>query len=458
MLSVFVSNGQTVENGWHLKGLEKDSVYGIDLYRAMEYLKGRKSQKVRVAVLDSGVATDHENLMPVLWVNKGEIAGDGIDNDGNGYIDDVNGWNFLVRSDGTNLNNVGVEYDREFFRLLNKFENVDSTKLNRKERAEYRYFKDKVCKNSSLGGYYLRMDALNERERKSYLSLLDIMKKNLLVREEGIKTANGKKYGNPHINSRNLSHGTHVAGIIGGTPAPNFRGVCDNVEIICVRVVPDGDEFDLDVANGIRYAVDNGAEIINMSFGKYIGSDPKLVQDAIRYGVKKGVLFMSAAGNDGLNIDDLFFLPRPKPSKNVDKRAENFLIIGSNDMYGAPAYSSCWGKNSVDLFAPGVGIYSTYRKGEFMVMNGTSMATPVVTGVAALLKSYFPELTAKQICSILLQSSSKYPGRIVPYPNKMKNKGYPKEGLFSDLSRSGGIVNAYEAVKMADELSKNKLK
>lgn len=429
--------------GWHLE----EANYGIDLYRALDYLKDRKPTRVKVAILDSGFEITHPNLKSVVWVNPKEIAGDNIDNDGNGYIDDLHGWNFLGASDGQMINNTAAEAEREFLRLYAKLNDVDTSKLNKKERKEYLYYRNEVIPTSSLGKTYLASLSNVERSKKTFLSLKKAIETLIAQREEKVQTVKGAMYGNNNLMSRNLNHGTHVAGIIAGTEAEGFRGVCPNAELLLCRVVPEGDEYDDDVAHAIRYAVDNGAQIINMSFGKVLSANPKMVYDALRYAEKKGVFVVIASGNDGWCVDDSPLYPHPKGGK-----AKNLVHVGATDCNGMPAFFTNFGKKNVDIFSPGVDIYSTYRTGTFSYMNGTSMAAPVVSGVAALLKSYFPKLTAAQIKMILCESSKKQPERMVTYPQKDKTKNYPKEGLFSEMSISGGIVNVYEAIKMADEL------
>lgn len=430
--------------GWHL---ESES-YGIDLYRALDYLKGRKAVKVKVAVLDSGFDIDHPNLKSVVWTNAEEIAGDKVDNDKNGYIDDLHGWNFLGSGSGDILNSTPLESEREFMRLYTKFDGVDTTKLRKKDRIEYRYYRDIIIPNSSLGKCYLGMMNNEYKSEKVFLSVKNSIEKLSARRVEVSQTAKGVMYGNGNLMSRNLAHGSHVAGIIAGTGTDGFRGVCEDAELILCRVIPDGDEYDEDVAHAIRYAVDKGAQIINMSFGKVFSSNVKVVYDALRYAEKKGVFVVIAAGNDGWCVDDALLYPHPKGG-----HAKNVIHVGATDNKGMPTFFTNFGKTSVDLFSPGMDIYSLARGGKFCYMNGTSMAAPVVSGVVAILKSYFPQLTAAQIKMILCESSKKQPQRMVTYPQKDKLKNYPKEGLFSEMSISGGIVNVFEAVKMADELT-----
>jgi len=242
-------------------------------------------------------------------------------------------------------------------------------------------------------------------------------------------------------------HGTHVAGIIAANRNNDIgmKGVADNVRIMSVRAVPDGDERDKDVANAIRYAVDNGARIINMSFGKQYSFDKKVVDAAVKYAVKKGVLLVHAAGNDGIDTDDVIFYPNDR-YKNKKKQAKTWLEIGALSWQGGEnsvAGFSNYGADNVDIFSPGVDLYSTVPDDEYEASSGTSMAAPAASGVAALLMSYYPQLTAKQVKEILVDSAVDVDNEVVsPKGDRVR---------FNQLCRTGGVVNAYEAVKLADK-------
>jgi subtilisin family serine protease len=260
-------------------------------------------------------------------------------------------------------------------------------------------------------------------------------------------------YGNNDLKGPDPSHGTHVSGIIAGKRGNNIGldGVADNVEIMVVRVVPDGDERDKDVANGIRYAADNGANIINMSFGKSYSYDKNVVDEAVKYAEKKGVLIIHAAGNDSEDLDGGQNFPTKKFLKGGS--AKNWLEIGAMGWQEAPnsvGSFSNYGKKSVDIFAPGVDIYSTYPNNEYKFENGTSMAAPSASGVAAVLMSYFPDLTAAQVKGILMKTAARYPGLMINKPGT--------EDLvdFTSLSVSGGVINLYAAVMEAMKMSKSK--
>jgi len=216
--------------------------------------------------------------------------------------------------------------------------------------------------------------------------------------------------------------------------------------------VPDGDERDKDVANGIRYAVDNGAQIINMSFGKGFSPDKRAVDEAVKYAESKGVLLVHAAGNDG---EDLATAPNFPHATYLDGgRAKNWIEVGASSWQGGDqlaASFSNYGRAQVDLFAPGVDILSTVPGGGYERNSGTSMAAPVVSGVAALLMSYFPQLTATDVKRILIESAARYPDMMVARPGG-------KEGdtvRFGDLSVTGGVVDAYAAVRAAMAIGRN---
>ncbi|WP_298734669.1 S8 family serine peptidase [uncultured Chitinophaga sp.] len=516
------AQGTSVPKNWHLLSFEKDSVYGIGADKAYkELLKGKKSTPIVVAVIDSGIDTTHEDLRPVLWTNPKEIPGNGIDDDGNGYVDDIHGWNFLGGKDGRSIKEDSDEATREYFRYKKIYGNPDST-MDPQSR-EYAYWKklvDKVVKPTSqykmsyktmsklqdnlkkcayILTTYLKEDDFNVNrldsiettdqdvmlaknfmirllqstgeENIAYLEfksefeeyLADLKKKAERVDEglvdkraeivgDNIDDINDRYYGNNDVMGDFSFHGTHVSGIIGAVRnnGVGIDGVADNVRIMAVKVVPDGDERDKDVALGIRYAVDNGAKIINMSFGKGFSPNKVWVDDAIEYAQAKGVLLVHAAGNDASDNDvvDNF----PTPHLNNHTVANNVITVGASGSGRQPgskvANFSNYGRREVDLFAPGVQIYSTVPGGnKYGSASGTSMAAPVVAGVAALVLSYYPDLTAQQLKMVLEKTA-------VPMPDSLVNKpGTDEKVPFSELSVTGGIVNAYKALKLADSIS-----
>lgn len=499
---------------WFLKDPETDSVQGIGAEKAYrELLNGQPSRTILVAVIDSGIDIDHEDLKDLIWTNPAEIPGNGIDDDKNGYIDDVHGWNFIGGKTG-NVNEDSNELTREYVRLKKKFENIGDSKVPRKQKAEYEQYlkikekfeklKEKSDKeydfykgwfanaSSSIDtlkqvlqtdtltsekianyapkdpelvfakGYILNMfrisgldnseDLLNEL--KSGLDHFEQVARygyneNFDPREivgDNYNDPYEKGYGNADVRGADAHHGTHVAGIIGANRNNNLgiKGIADNVKIMPVRTVPNGDERDKDVANAIIYAVDNGAKVINMSFGKSYSPQKAAVDKAVKYAEKKGVLLVHAAGNDAENTD----ITRDFPTRYYldGKEAQNWIEVGASSS-GArnelAANFSNFGKKTVDLFAPGEQIYSTVPDNGYKNESGTSMASPVVAGVAALLMSYFPDLSVAEVRTIILNSSRKFDHLKVIKPG---GKGAIE---FSELSRTGGIVNVYEAVKMA---------
>lgn len=499
---------------WHMLSFAKDSVYGIETNKAYEeILKGKTSKKVIVAVIDAGVDINHEDLKSIIWTNKKEIPGNGIDDDGNGYIDDIHGWNFLGSADGkTNIEFATSEDDREYVRLSRLYEHTDTTKLNATDKKYLNQVKRKsslaqsirslessknlATKVDSIDRYFRKKfpnqvvtlqtlyDTTPEFEKdKDLILMYELLKmraqaskytpelpinvlykispfmvssaeNNLqsqyvssskddrVVVMAGLKP--GQNWGNNQLSFKNSDHGTHVAGAIAAVRGNNIGmdGIADNVEIMPIRVVvPQGDEYDEDVAKAIRYAVDNGATIINMSFGKRISPKKELVDEAIRYAEKKDVLIVRGGGNFTENADQFVFYP--SQFYNNGKAASNVITVGATSPFGEIMGFSNYGKKSIDLFAPGFDVYSTGIDNTYSGMHGTSMASPVVCGVATLLRSYYPKLSAAAVKNILMQTVT-----IVPEEWQGKQK-------LQNISVSGGIVNAYEALKLASQQSKS---
>ena len=398
-------------------------------------------------MIDNGVDIEHEDLKNIIWTNKKEIPNNGIDDDDNGYIDDIHGWNYRGASDGTIIEKEQSASTQFYKTWKSKFDIVDSNLLTPFEKQHYTI--------------YLRAKTDYLEKQKSKDSIDNLYTYNINYRSYSLianddSSDDTKLYGSPKFRlSANTSHGTHVAGIIAAQRNNNIGvdGIAENVLIMpIVATTAGGDERDKDIANAIVYAVNNGARIINMSFSKLFSSDKSLVDKAIRYAKKKDVLIIHAAGNDGADIDSGANYHYPTGIYDDGTRADNFITVGWSralfDHRLAHPYSD-YGKINVDLFAPGSDIYSTVPGNSYDFKSGSSMAAPVVTGVAALLLSYFPSLTAAEVKQILLKSSFK--------PNQMVNK--PQTTLqvpFNSLSASGGIVNACNAVKMAQTLTKNK--
>lgn len=505
---------------WFNLDQKKDKVPGVSTERAYnELLKDKKSTTVIVAVIDGGTEVDHEDLAPVIWINSGEIPNNNIDDDKNGYIDDVNGWNF-IGGKAEDVNEDNLELTRVYKQLTEKY-NGSASKIGAeyeeylKIKADYEKRKKRSQSNLSLYTDLLKsVDAIVKSvgtetpttdQLKAFTpsnpmekQVVTIATKNKMALGELKKQLNGaiehfnseltvhlntdldsrnavgdnysdvteKYYGNNHYEGPSGDHGTHVAGIIAAVRNNNkgMKGVSDNVKIMVVRVVPDGDERDKDIANGIRYAVDNGAKIINMSFGKSYSPYKSAVDDAVKYAVSKDVLLIHAAGNDGRNTDTTNNFPRDAYANNTGV-ASSWLEIGASSWHGGqsiPANFSNYGSQNVDVFAPGVDIYSTTPDSKYASFNGTSMAAPVTAGVAALLRSYYPTLTAVQTKEILMKSAVKVNGKVLlpgsaPRKRKIPLTGTVKHKVkMTDLCQTGGVINAYEAVKMAEEMVSKK--
>lgn len=517
-----ISQAQTKRpDNWFNLDATNDKVNGVSTEKTyQELLKGKKSTTIIVGVLDSGVDYTHEDLKDIMWTNPGEIPGNGIDDDKNGYIDDIHGWNFMGNKDGRNVEKDNLELTRVYKDLSAKYKGKTESDLKTKdEKKEFKFYllvkadydkevseaetqsnqykfirdavadviekikkeqgvqkvtvenlkkfdpkeqKDKQGKMIALAQAAAGMEPeelvgeLNEALAGMDGSRLNVNFDTRSIVGDNPNDMTEKYYGNGDSKGPGAFHGTHVAGIIAAARKNNIGmdGVADNVRIMSVRCVPDGDERDKDVANAIRYAVDNGAVILNMSFGKKYSPGKKVVDDAVKYAESKGVLLIHAAGNAADNIDEVVHYPCKKMENG--KTASNFLDIGAlswkpEDAIAAPF--SNYGKKTVDVFAPGVEIYSTVPdSNKYKDASGTSMAAPVVAGVAAVLKSYFPELTPKQLIKILTKSSVK------TYKDKKVIKPGTKDEMikFSQLSKTGGIVNLYEAVKMAQGMVKVK--
>ena len=522
----------SVPDNWFNLDAAQSEVQGVSTNKAYNtLLKGKESQTVIVAIIDSGVDAEHEDLADVMWRNPGEIPGNGIDDDKNGYVDDVHGWNFIGGKDG-NVNQDNLEVARLVNKYRQQFKNATPESLSKEDKALYAKFqkmeKEVEEKQSSASAQLAQMEstkliimealdgignALDGKEfTKENIEAINaggdrslMVGKNIIleafaqgspfeslaaVKEDfegqiqeaseyfdtqanyhynpdfnprnivGDNYANQteKNYGNNDVKGPDAFHGTHVAGIVAAKRdnGLGMDGVADNVRIMSVRAVPDGDERDKDVANAIRYAVDNGASIINMSFGKGYSWNKKIVDDAVRYAAKHDVLLVHAAGNSSQNNDSSDNFPNDTYEKKKlfgKKQAQNWIEVGALSWKGgedAAATFSNYGKQNVDLFAPGVAIYSTTPDNNYKNAQGTSMASPVVAGVAAVLRSYFPDLSAKQVKGILMDS-------VVPLNQKVKTPGDPSAVVpFKNLSQSGGVVNVWSAVAKAQKVKPKK--
>ncbi|MBT0528096.1 S8 family serine peptidase [Riemerella anatipestifer] len=507
---------------WYHKDFSTTNVYGVNTNNAYKFLesKGLKPKTVVVGVLDSGVEVDHPGLAKNMWKNPNEVPNNGIDDDGNGYIDDIHGWNFM----GGKTADVDVD-NLEVTRVVKKykpiFEGDDSSK-NKANQAQmpeefemymkskeifnkkgieaqqsfqyYSQFKSRISAIAKvLGDKTLTAENLatikpTSQEEAMYLQILNQMaaskemqgKTSKEVEETLNKEINDalkhfetqatkqynldfdtrqeivgdnyedyseKYYGNNHYEGPDAQHGTHVAGIIAGYPHGKEvqYGVASKVaKIMTVRAVPDGDERDKDVANAIRYAVDNGAKILNMSFGKPVSPGKKYVWDAFKYAQEKGVLLVKAAGNENENIEENVYYPT-NFYKPTDEKPfiNNMIVVGAstNDNEFLRAGFSNYNGKMVDVFAPGDKIYSTVPDGKYEYLQGTSMASPVVAGAAAVLLAYMPNLTPEQIIESLVKTANK------STVNAMTNSN--TNNRFDLISRAGGVIDTYKAAEYA---------
>lgn len=509
--------------GWGGADLTKDTIPGMSVEKAYsEIIKNNKPSPVIVGVVDSGVDIAHEDLKNVIWTNADEIPGNGKDDDNNGYVDDIHGWNFLGDAIEENM-----EYTRIYKRLKPKYEGKPESSISTANREEYNLYLDAKAEyekelnesvqtrdqylqikeqltaahnavSAELGTEDYTKEQLSDfkpetQQMQQYKSILTQIQYNvnenipeaLKELDEAIEYYAGRidthfnmdlngraktgddpyditdtDYGNnevsgPDPKKEDIKHGTHVAGIIAADRSNNIgiKGVANNAKILVVRAVPDGDEYDKDIALGIRYAVDNGAKVINTSFGKYFSTNPEWVIDAIKYAAEKDVLIVNAAGNEGLNLDEKRVYPNDQDPHNSTEVSSNFLTVGAlNYEYGSGLVAdfSNFGKLNVDVFAPGTKIWSTTPNNEYEYLQGTSMAAPAVTGIAAIIRGYYPQLSAAQVKQIIMDSGLTTNASVIVGGDRNNTR------KFSELSTSGKMANLYNALILADQIAKNK--
>ena len=502
---------------WSATDLATDTIPGMSVDKAYaELIPNLKGINVIVAVIDSGIDIEHEDLKNVIWINRGEIPNNGIDDDKNGFIDDVHGWNFLGDIVGENLEFTRIvrrydvkfngkdvaeisEVDMETFVLYQKAKaeqnkNYDETEEN---RDRYTQMLKQVTDANNQISKKLGKEDYTAEELAAIIDPDDDEQKNIAVLTQmlsyggsipefmvrlngGIDYYDGRmknhfnmdtdfrgvlndnpyditdtSYGNndvdgPNPKKEDALHGTHVAGIIAAERGNGIGmdGVAQNVEIMVVRAVPDGDEYDKDVALAIRYAVDNGAKVINTSFGKGYSQNPEWVWDAIKYAGKKDVLIVNAAGNDGVDLDITTSYPNDQNGTGAEM-SDNFITIGAlNYKYGEEmvATFSNYGATSVDLFSPGVKIWSTTPLDTYEYLQGTSMASPNVAGVAAMIRSYYPKLSAKQVKQVLMDSGLHTSTPVIVGGEESNIQP------FDAISKSGNTANLYNALIMASKM------
>lgn len=453
---------------------------GMNTEKAYKMVKKRTSSTVVVAIIDSGIDIEHEDLQGRIWVNEDEIAGNGIDDDNNGYIDDVHGWNFLGNANGENANDIRLEMTRIYAKLDKKYGKTPVELNSDAEIEEYALYlevKEKVESERAYASQVLpiikqRYESAPEEQKERLKGALDYFDTQLNVHYnpdhdgraivgDDPNDFSDTNYGNSDVEGPDALHGTHVGGIVGAVRGNEigYDGVADNVRLMSLRAVPNGDEFDKDIALAIRYAVDNGAMVINMSFGKAYSPNAKEVYDAFKYADSKGVLLVHAAGNDHKNIDEEPNFPTSMYDFQ-DKKLDHFLTIGASTRYvkedRLPAPFSNYAENGVDVFAPGMEILNTVPQSEYQELQGTSMACPMVSGAAAFLKSYFPKMSMKEIKDVLLKSATSYRGELQVMPGGSSRDEELQSDMadFGNMSVTGGIINLQEAVKMCLEMEK----
>ncbi|MDL5510305.1 S8 family peptidase [Arenibacter sp. M-2] len=494
------------KKNWGHADLITDTIPGMSVDKAYtEIIRNKKGEKVVVAVLDSGMDLTHEDLVDVLWVNKGEIPGNNKDDDNNGYIDDIHGYNFLGESYNEQLemarivgkklgdaslqakakSDLDKDYQKalqnkgQYEQILQAVQNADAEvkellgkdNYTQKDLTEIKSDNETMQRNVSILMQMLSIKdtipAVISELKDGIKHFTDQLNYNLNVDFDGRKIVGDDPYnfddrgygnGNPKNRVDDESHGTHVAGIIAAKRNNGLgaNGVADNVEIMSIRAVPNGDEYDKDIALGIRYAVDNGAKIINGSFGKAYSPNAEWVYDAIKYAADHDVLFVHAAGNSGEDLDDPNNPNFPNDQiNNGPEMADNVITVGAlTSKYGSEMVASFsnYGLINVDIFAPGDDIYSTMPNNEYDFQGGTSMAAPAVAGVAALVRSFYPKLSASQVKAILLNSGLTTKSKVVVSGDSSMALDFQK------ISKSGKMVNAYNALIMADAVSRGKIK
>ncbi len=487
--------------GWWLQDAQTGAFPGIGLDRAGELLKGRSpGRSVVVAVIDGGVDTTHEAISSHLWSNGREVPGNGKDDDGDGYVDDVRGWNFIGGADGRDVQYDTYEVTRQYVAckgstasggsdggmrdceaIAKEFERKrqeSQQTLEQVKRIDAAMTRATTLLQGALGtdsvtpARVLALHPTNPEVQQAQAIYMQLVTHGLTPdavaeakehyendMEYGLNESYDPRpivgddysdpterlYGNTDVVGPDAMHGTHVAGIVLRESRAVVSGAGPDIRVMSIRTVPDGDERDKDVANAIRYAADHGANIINMSFGKGFSPQKPAVDDAVRYAVSKGVLFVHAAGNDAEDLATATDYPsRVYASGDT---AASWIEVGASSWRGADSLAapfSNYGAQQVDVFAPGVDILSSVPGGGYKRESGTSMAAPVVTGLAAVLMAYFPDLEPADVKRILLESATRYADQSVVRPGT-QDETVP----FGELSRTGGIVNGYSAIRMA---------
>ncbi len=518
------NRSKIVLKNWHFKDIKIDTLPGISLERAYDsLLQNKKGKEVIVAMIDTEIDINHEELENAIWKNNNEIPNNGIDDDKNGYIDDIHGWNYIGNLKGENIIYSNKECVRIIQKYQTKFEGKKEKDIPYKDKNNYelyssakKYYDNKLknAKSDQEYGNFLfngypkakkamkelfpkedyttkMLDSIYTKYKKSNVEIAnhayfisDCIKYNLSEKwikdykrgadnkvqktynleyydrkniDDKADDINFINYGNSYI-SNNIDefyHGTLIAGLIRANRFNDLgmKGITNNIKIMPLAISSNGEEHDKDIALAIRYAVDNGAKIINMSFGKEFSLHKEWVFDAIKYASESNVLIISSAGNLSYNLNEYNNYYPNDNLENLEEVANNFLLVGSVsnklDSSFLSSYSN-YGNIDVDIFAPGEHIYTTLPHNKYKYSNGTSLASAITSGVAGLLYSYYPNLTASQVKHILMDSGLEYTFKVKTPTKEDKNKMTP----FNQLSKSGKVVNAYNALLMAEEISK----
>jgi subtilisin family serine protease len=509
---------------WQNLDPNEDKFWGVRTEKAyQDLLHGKTSTPVIVAVIDGGVDIEHEELKDFIWKNEDEIPDNGIDDDNNGYIDDIHGWNFLGNKDGEYIDEATLEvtrlyrkfseiagdksegelknldgFDYDYYKKV-KNEYTSKTKEYSFMKASYLGFKKVYLKNDSLVASAIGKKDYTDKELKALKveknTAIDSAQKFLIkIKKAGFKISDldealkhvssrldyhfntehnarsivgddvsvwdDASYGNNNVSAATPTHGTMCSSLIGANRNNNIgiKGVADNVIIMPIRTVPDGDEWDKDVAKSIEYAIKNGAQIVNMSFGKSFSPEKEFIDKVIKLADEHDVLLIHASGNDSKNIDFEDNFPNNFSDNKKEKPIiNNWITVGATAKARKKkefvARFSNYGSNVVDIFAPGHEILAATPGNKYESASGTSFAAPMVSGAAALIKSYYPEFSASEIKSILLESSNKKDSKVLVPGTGGK---YKKIVPFSTLSDSGGILDVYSALQLAEKRSKTK--
>jgi subtilisin family serine protease len=496
------------KKSWGHADLATDTIPGMSIAKAYRFLNGKKGVNIIVGVIDSGIDLEHEDLEGNAWVNTKEIPNNGKDDDKNGYVDDINGWNFLgpIYKENAELERIlknpklvedaiyqkiKATQDKEianadtskkrFTEMLEAVQFADNTLSEHFNKKEYtkdeveNITSDKMILMQSVNiakqMYGFGLPALNQAIKeitKELTKAEDLASgENLKINyraplNDNAQDFTSRGYGDGKIGHtvEDEIHGTHVSGIIGAirNNGKGMNGVATNVKIMAIRAVPDGDEYDKDIALAIIYAVDNGAKVINASFGKSYSPNKQWVYDAIKYAAEKDVLLVHAAGNSAENID----VEKNYPNDSDDlitEFSDNVITVGASSFYyneKLVADFSNYGNLNVDIFAPGVQIYATFPDDRYESIGGTSMASPAVAGIAGLIRSYYPKLSASQVKHIIMNSGTKINFDVIKPGSETQENPSGEKVSFASLSISGRIANAYNALKMADRIVNGK--